>query len=72
MPTRSFVGLFTNSYAILDDYDYDHCWLSRNKHPFEWPNGAIKPKRNGRGDVIGCGLLLNPANELFISLEMDF
>jgi hypothetical protein len=31
-----------------------------------WPNGAIKPKWNGCGDVIGCGLLLYSANELYI------
>jgi hypothetical protein len=40
--------------------------MSGNKHPFEWPTGAIKPKWNGIGDVRGCGLLLNSANELSI------
>jgi hypothetical protein len=40
--------------------------LSGWKYQFDWPNGAIKPKWNDQGDVIGCGLLLNPANELSI------
>jgi hypothetical protein len=33
---------------------------------FEWPNGAIKPEWNCIGDVLGCGLLMNPGNELSI------
>jgi hypothetical protein len=40
--------------------------LSGKSHPFEWPNEAIKPKWNDQGDVIGCGLLLNPENEVSI------
>jgi hypothetical protein len=58
-----FVGRLQNSYAIRDDCE--HYWLSGKKHPFEWPNQAIKPKWKwtGPGDVIGCGLLLNPANK---------
>jgi hypothetical protein len=64
IPNGSVVGELPNSYAI--QYGRDHCWLSGSVYPFEWPNGAIKPKWNGCGDVIGCGLLLNTANELFI------
>jgi hypothetical protein len=37
-----------------------------NYHPFEWPNGAIKPKWNDQGDVLGSGLWLNPKKELSI------
>jgi hypothetical protein len=40
--------------------------LSGYIHNFEWPNGAIRPEWNGQGDVVGCGLLLNPENNLFI------
>jgi hypothetical protein len=36
--------------------------LSGNGYPLEWPNGAIKPKWNGQGDVLGCGLLLSSKN----------
>jgi hypothetical protein len=37
-----------------------------NDHSFEWPNGATKPKWRYNGNVLGCGLLLNPENELSI------
>jgi hypothetical protein len=66
MPEDYFVGRFPNSYAI-DDY-CAHCWLSGKLkiHQFQWSNGVIKPERNGRGDVLGCGILLSPKNELSI------
>jgi hypothetical protein len=64
IPDGSIVGLLPNSYAI--PYGYGFCWLFQEAHYFEWPNDAIKPKWNGRGDVLGCGLVLNPANELSI------
>jgi hypothetical protein len=44
----------------------DYCFIAENKHAFEWPNGAIKPKANGKDDVVGCGLVLSPQNELSI------
>jgi hypothetical protein len=51
-----------NSYAIEDGCD--HCWISGKTHKFEGPNGTTKPEWNGLGDVVGCGLVLNPAKEL--------
>jgi hypothetical protein len=45
---------------------HDHCYPNTKKHIFEWPNRAIKPKWNGRGDVVGCGLVLSPNNQLAI------
>jgi hypothetical protein len=59
----SIVGLSPNSYAIHGCYD---CWLSKNLHNFEWPNGAIRPTWNGPGDVFGCGLLMSPEKKLSI------
>jgi hypothetical protein len=45
-------------------------WLSgegKYKKKFEWPNEVNGvPKRNGPGNVAGCGLLLNAENKLFI------
>jgi hypothetical protein len=64
IPDGSIVGLLPKSYAI--PYGYDFCWLSQQTHHFDWPNSAIKPKWNGRDGVIGCGLVLNPANKLSI------
>jgi hypothetical protein len=40
-------------------------------HRFEWPNRAIKPEWNGQGDVIGCGLVLKPANELSMFFTLN-
>jgi hypothetical protein len=57
-----------NSYAISGNIFY--CKISREHHWFEWPDGAIRPLWNGREDVLGCGLLLNPKNELSSLLEM--
>jgi hypothetical protein len=64
IPDGSVVGNFPNSYAIPCGYNF--CWLSQQTHYFDLPNGAIKPKWNGRGDVMGCGLLMNPENKLSI------
>jgi hypothetical protein len=64
IPDGSFVGELPNSYAIEDGCD--HCWISEKTHKFEWPNGTTKPEWNsyGKRDVVGCGLVLNPAKEL--------
>jgi hypothetical protein len=54
----------------MDSYTFsiafDYCKITGKEHAFEWPNGTIKPTWNGRGDVVGCGLLLSPENELSI------
>jgi hypothetical protein len=60
----SILGFLPNSYAIQNYFDY--CWLSGNGHDFEWPDGTIKPKSKGQGDVLGCGLLLNAENDVSI------
>jgi hypothetical protein len=66
LPDGSFyVDKFRYSYGIPVGYDY-FCWLSGKKYPFEWSNGAIKPEWKGQGDVVGCGLVLNPGKELSI------
>jgi hypothetical protein len=39
---------------------------------FEWPNDVNDVlKRNGPWNVTGCGLLLSPANELFIFFTLN-
>jgi hypothetical protein len=64
IPDGTFAGEIQNSYAIEDGCDY--CWLSGKTHQFEWPDDTTKPEWNGPGDVIGCGLLINPKKEGFI------
>jgi hypothetical protein len=63
-PKGSDLGDFPNSYAI--PYGCDHCFISGKKHPFEWPNRAIKPKWDGQGDVVGCGILISSKNQMSI------
>jgi hypothetical protein len=59
-----FHGFTTsNIWAYLNDF----CYVSGNRHYFECPNEAIKPKRKWRlGDVVGCGILLNPEKKLAV------
>jgi hypothetical protein len=64
IPDDSCVGVSPNSYSIQNGST--SCWLAGEKHPIKWQNGAIKPKWNGKGDIAGCGLVLNPENELSI------
>jgi hypothetical protein len=65
IPDGAFVGGFPNSFAIRDGDD--HYLLAGKSYPFEWPNGATtKPKWNGPGDVLGCGLLLNSQKKLSV------
>jgi hypothetical protein len=59
LPEDSLVGT-----AI--QHGHDSCLLAGTRHWFEWPTGAIRPEWNGRGDVMGCGILLNSKNELAI------
>jgi hypothetical protein len=67
---RKIVGLYPNSYAIQHGQDGFH--LSQTDNDFEWPEGAIRPKWNGPGDVAGCGILLSPAdNRLFIFFTLN-
>jgi hypothetical protein len=48
-------------------YDYNYCWLAGNIHHFEWPHRPNKIKCNENGTVtIGCGILLNQKNKMFI------
>jgi hypothetical protein len=68
VPNSRYVGQFPN-YAIPHGYRF--CWLSLETHYFDWPNGAIKPEWNGEGDVIGCGLVLNPQNKLSIFFTVN-
>jgi hypothetical protein len=52
---------------------FNFYYLLEEQHPFEWANDAIKPKRNGKGkgDVYGCGLLLNSMNKLAIFFTLN-
>jgi hypothetical protein len=58
------LGFTQNSYALSSRH---HCYYhAGKKHDIEWPEGAIQPKWNGIGDVVGCGLALSPDNKFYI------
>jgi hypothetical protein len=50
----------------------EYCWITGNKHHFEWPNG-IKPEGyfGFLREVVGCGILVNRRNELSIFFTAD-
>jgi hypothetical protein len=46
------------------------CYISRERHRFEWPNG-IQPIWEGNAKVSGCGLLLSPKDQLSIFFTVN-
>jgi hypothetical protein len=72
----SCVGKFANSYSIpsarVRDHEALYCFLSRHYyHQFEWPTDAIKPQFQDCNYIIGCGLVLSPANKLSIFFTIN-
>jgi hypothetical protein len=47
------------------------CWLAGEYHPFELPEGAIRPKMKKNGNVYGCGIVLDPNNKLAIFFTLN-
>jgi hypothetical protein len=63
---NSWLGDYSNSYAIQTGYLYA-CWLAGESHNFEFPEGAIQPRWKSNGsNVMGCGIVLNPEDKLWI------
>jgi hypothetical protein len=56
--------IYPDSYTFSIGFDY--CFIAGKEHAIDWPNGAIKPKANGKDDVVLCGLVLSPQNDLAI------
>jgi hypothetical protein len=54
-----------NCYAIWAGDDC--CFISGKLHNFN----ANKPEWNGQGDVIGCGILMSPANKVSIFFTLN-
>jgi hypothetical protein len=53
----------SNSYAI-EHGNKSFCLIENKVHSFELPEN--QPAYNGYGDVLGCGLLMNPENSVAI------
>lgn len=66
-----WVGDCTNSYAISSD-DYDECSLEGEKHGLESAAEVdIFMKHKDDGNIYGCGLLLDPDNQLAIFFTLN-
>jgi hypothetical protein len=65
----SLVGFAPNSYAIQRSSDF--CLHSGEQLRYEWTAGMVKPKWKGNNDVIGCGILLSPANKFDIFFTLN-
>jgi hypothetical protein len=61
-------GLYPNSYAIPND---NECWLAGEIQQFELPEGTIRPRRNLYINVMGCGLVLDPEDKLWIFFTLN-
>jgi hypothetical protein len=66
-----WIGRDSNSYGIRIGLHCYDCWLAGEYHPFELPEGAIRPEMKQNGDVWGCGLVLDPDNNLAIFFTLN-
>jgi hypothetical protein len=65
-----FIGKKPDSYAI--EYgNKTFCWIADEVHAFELANNENRPAYNGLGDILGCGLLMNPENKLAIFFTLN-
>jgi hypothetical protein len=65
VPDGTTIAGFKNSSAVMNGDDF--CWLNGDCHDFEWPIGTIKPEwKNGVGDVVGCGIMVNREDKVAI------
>jgi hypothetical protein len=71
MPAGALFGKHPNSYAIKNGCDYGFMSGNANVQRFGPSNGGIKLELNGTGDVIGCGLVLNPAGKVAIFFTLN-
>jgi hypothetical protein len=71
IPGHSWIGRYSNSYAIRTDPFLDECWLAGERHYFELPEGATRPEMKEYGNVFGCGLVLDPENKLCIFFTLN-
>jgi hypothetical protein len=50
----------------------DTCWLAGELHNFELPEGADRPRRERNSIIVhGCGLVLDPEDNLWIFFTLN-
>jgi hypothetical protein len=63
------IGYYPNSYAFRHLHE---CWLAGERHPFELPEGALRPRWKPNGmNIYGCGLVLDPNDKLAIFFTLN-
>jgi hypothetical protein len=65
------IGYHPNSYAIGCYGSVDDCQIAGKRHLFEWPPEAIRPKSKAKGNVYGCGLLLDQYDKLAVFFTLN-
>jgi hypothetical protein len=62
-----------NSFYLITNYETG--WLGQERHHFGWRQrligGVEEPKWKHDGDVVGCGLVLDPQNKLAIFFTLN-
>jgi hypothetical protein len=74
IPADELIGWSPNSYGIVTPIANRNLYqflLSGQRHRFEFPDGVIRPKLKETGNVIGCGILINPDDKLTIFFTLN-
>jgi hypothetical protein len=74
IPRGRWIGFSPNSYAIyidIPDGNFYQIHLAGQRHDFEFPEGVIRPVLKERGNVYGCGILMNPDDKLAIFFTVN-
>jgi hypothetical protein len=65
-------GQLSNSFAIQTGLFHYECLLAGETHPFELPEGSVRPTWNRYSVfVYGCGLVLDPEDRLAIFFTVN-
>jgi hypothetical protein len=70
------IGLSPNSYAIgipipIPYRNYYQFLLAGQRHRFEFPVGVIRPEQKDTGNVVGCGILMDPDDKFTIFFTVN-
>jgi hypothetical protein len=74
IPYGEPIGFTPNSYAIailIPNRNIYHFCLAGECHRFQFPEGAIRPELKDTGNVIGCGILMDPDGKLAIFFTVN-
>jgi hypothetical protein len=67
-----WIGPNSNSYGIfIVGHPCYGWWLAGVSHLFELPEGAVEQEMREYGNVFGCGVVLDPNNNLAIFFTLN-